>query len=141
MVHFIPHHPKVASLIFLIFFSFLGRGKESSFSYYSCHHCYLITIHYQNIESTYPTGNSLLLLTYLLSIYTLSNAKENLRQIPIKNKRTKQNKKKPWMTWDLNSQVSKIIQPNHARRTISLGIWFLWDSSQQEFPQGKEEIQ
>lgn len=41
MVHFILHHPKVASVIFLIFFSFLGRGKESSFSYYSCHHWYL----------------------------------------------------------------------------------------------------
>lgn len=55
--------------------------------------------------------------------------------------KTKEQNNKSLNDMGPEQQSQQDNQPNHARRTISLGIWFLWDSSQQEFPQGKEEIQ
>lgn len=52
---------------------------------------YLVRIHYQNRQVLTLQETPFFYLIYLLSIYTLPNSTENLRQLSIKTKTTAKN--------------------------------------------------
>lgn len=72
---FIPHHLKMVSLIFVISPPF---GKDQEFFRFTLIIVvlYLITIHYQNRKILILQATP---FTFLFSMYTLSNAKWNLK--------------------------------------------------------------